>query len=187
MLGKPITPRLHGIIILLLTTWSGHSLAGCDIQISQSELNFATFTPQKTDRMHNGYRKINEPQQLTLTVNCDSSAPAQSIALSFSGIAAGNQLYSLTSSEGSVGVYQLTLHNVTLDGKSVMLQATDGTDSHSTAAFSGSRKFQPVINGAAIKGYQLSGQITAQIWADDKRALPRSGETWSGNGNFSWY
>ncbi|MCB5309657.1 MULTISPECIES: fimbrial protein [Yersinia] len=175
------------MLILLLTIWSGYSLGGCDINISQSELNFATFTPQKTDQIQNGYRKINEPQQLTLTVNCDPSEPAQAIALSFSGMPADNQLYSLTSSEGSIGVYQLTLHNVTLDGKSVMLQATDETNSNSAAVFSNHRKLQPVINGIVTKGHQLTGQVTAQIWADDKRALPHSGETWSGNGRFSWY
>ncbi|WP_186379678.1 hypothetical protein [Yersinia mollaretii] len=175
------------MIILLFTTWSGYSLAGCDIQLTQSELNFANFTPQKTDRIQNGYRKINESQQLTLTVNCDPSEAAQQIALNFTGISAGDQLYSLTSSEGTVGVYQLTLHSVTLDGKSVALQATDETGSHHAAAFSSNKKLQPVVNGVAIKGHQLTGQVTAQIWADDKRTLPRSSETWSGNGNFSWH
>lgn len=155
--------------------------AGCTITLNNTQVNFGQINrgllSQKEPTVSLGQRSLN------LSINC--ATPTDMTLFYRATSLIGDQSYKF----GDAGRYQLTLRDVTVDGKSVevgrvALAGQAPEYSSSTLQWQGDEGITAVKNGKLVEGLQLRGtlDINASVPADKIKV--RSVKEWVSSGRF---
>ncbi|MBD8221850.1 hypothetical protein [Pantoea agglomerans] len=174
-------PLLLSLLLAIGSLFSATAAnAACQIQLSEPQINYGEVTRgELVSRAGNSLSavalRMGDEREAEISVICENPAP---LTLMFSGPAKDNDSYLF----GEQGWVTLTLHNVTIDDRPVIIESAG--KQAAKMAFSASNPMRFLKEGQRVSGTTLRAKVTIATWlpADATRVSDR--QRWQLNGSF---
>lgn len=154
--------------------------AACDIQLSEPQINYGEMTRgELVSRPENSLSStalsMGDERESEISVSCDRQTP---LTLSFSGPVRDNETYLF----GKQGWATLTLQNVTIDDRPVMIESAGKMSAK--MAFSASNPMRFWAEDQIVSGTTLRARVIIATWLPSDATRVSDRQQWQLNGRF---
>ncbi|MGC0788550.1 hypothetical protein WKH27_05815 [Pantoea agglomerans] len=176
--------KQQSVLSLLLAISSLFTAAGahaeCQIQLSETQINYGEMTrgeliSRPGNSLSAAELRMGDERESEITVICDRPTP---LTLVFSGPAKDNESYLF----GDQGRVTLTLHDVTIDDRPVMIES--GGKQAAKMAFMASNPMRFRKEGLIASGSTLRAKVTIATWLAASATRVSDRQHWQLNGSF---
>lgn len=164
--------------LFLFTAADAH--AECQIQLSETQINYGEMTRgELISRPGNSLSavelRMGDQRESEITVICDRPTP---LTLVFNGPAKDNESYLF----GEQGRVMLTLHDVTIDNRPVMIESAGKQAAKMEFMASNPMRFRK--EGQIVSGSTLRAKVTIATWLAASATRVSDRQHWQLNGSF---
>ncbi|KAA5928920.1 MULTISPECIES: hypothetical protein [Pantoea] len=154
--------------------------AECEVQLSEPHINYGEMTrgellSRPGNALSAAELRMGDERESEITVICDRPTP---LTLTFTGPPKDNQNYQF----GEQGRATLTLHDVTIDDRPVMIESA-GNEA-AKMAFTASNPMRFRKEGQIVSGSTLRAKVTIATWLPSSATRVSDRQHWQLNGSF---